>query len=111
MKTRLLRKLRREAKRRIKIINPLKEKYNIYYIEKTTIEHGSVKKEWFHYPLYGCFLNSRPFGFRDRAKAIELLPKARRDYILLEFYKLKRNKLRNILLKEKLKERIYLNNL
>lgn len=110
MKTRLLRKLRREAKRRIKIINPLKVPYNIYYIEKTTIEHGDVKKEWFHYPLYGCFLNTR-FGFNERASAIELLAKARQDFVLSEFYKLKNKQLRNILLKEKLKERRYLNNL
>lgn len=110
MKTRLLRKLRRKAKRRIKITNPLKEKYNIYYIEKTTIEHGKVKKEFFHYPLHGCFLDSR-FGFKVRAKAIELLAKARQDYVLLESYKIKRKHLRNILLKEKLKERRYLNNL
>lgn len=110
MKTRLLRKLRREAKRRIKITNPLKKRYNIYYIEKTTIEHGHVKKEWFHYPLYGCFLTIR-FGFQDRATAIKLLAKARQDYVLLELYELKRKQLRNKLLKEKLKERIYLNNL
>lgn len=110
MKTRLLRKLRREAKRRIKITNPLKAQYNIYYIEKTTIEHGSIKKEWFHYPLYGCFLNTR-LGFKDRAEAIELLAKARQNYVLLELYKLKRKQFRNTLLKEKLKERIYLNNL
>ena len=110
MKTRLLRKLRREAKMRVKITNPLKTQFNIYYIEKTTIEDGCIKKEWFHYPLYGCFLNTR-FGFKDRATAIELLAKARQDYVLLEFYKLKRKQLRNTLLKEKLKERIYLNSL
>ena len=111
MKTRLLRKLRREAKRRIKITNPLKEQYNIYYIEKyTRKKNGYVEKEWFHYPMYGCFLNTR-FGFRDRETAIELLATARRDYILLEIYKLKAKQSRNKLLKEKLKERRYLNKL
>lgn len=110
MKTRLLRKLRREAKRKIKITNPLKEPYNIYYIEKTTREYGYVKKEWFHYPTYGCFLNTR-FGFKDRARAIEILALARQRYIFSKIFDLQIKKLRNTLLKEKLKERRYLNNL
>lgn len=110
MKTRLLRKLRREAKRRIKITNPLKEQYNLYYIEKTTIKHGYVIKEWFHHPMYGCFLNTR-FGFKNRDRAIELLAKARKSYVLSKIQELKIKKLRNILLKEKLKERKYLNTL
>ncbi len=111
MKTRLLKKLRREAKRRIKITNPLKEQYNIYYIEKTTREYGYVKKkEWFHYPAYGCFLNTR-FGFKDLASAIEILALARQRYILSKIFDLQIKKTRNTLLKKKLKERRYLNNL
>lgn len=110
MKTRLLRKLRREAKRRIKIINPLTERYNKYYIEKTIIKHFNVEKEWFHYPSYGCFLNTKS-GFDDLATARKLLPIARKSYILLEFLKLRKKKLMIILLKEKLKERKYLNKL
>lgn len=110
MKTRLLRKLRREAKRRIKITNPLTELYNKYYIEKTIIKHFNVEKEWFHYPSYGCFLNTKS-GFHDLSTARKLLPTARKEYILSEFLKLKRKKLMITLLKEKLKERMYLNRL
>lgn len=100
MKTRLLRKLRREAKRRVKITNPLTELYNKYYIEKTIIKHFNVEKEWFHYPAYGCFLNTK-YGFKDLATARKLLPRARKEYIFSQFIKLKRKKTQDYITKGK----------
>lgn len=110
MKTRLLRKLRREAKKRVKIVNPLDERTNRYYIEKTTIENGKITKEWFHYPCYGCFLNTKS-PLSDLQTALKLLPRARREYISSRTFKLRIKQLRKEVIALKRKERMYLNRL
>ena len=110
MKTRLLRKLRREAKKRVKIVNPLDERTTRYYIEKTTIENGKITKEWFHYPCYGCFLNTKS-PLSDLQTALELLPRAREEYISSRFMTLKIKQLKKEVIAKKREERKYLNKL
>ena len=110
MKTRLLRKLRREAKKSVKIVNPLDERTNRYYIEKTKIENGKITKEWFHYPCYGCFLNTKS-PLSNLQTALELLPRARQQYISSRIITLRTKQLRKEVIARKHEERKYLNKL
>lgn len=110
MKTRLLRKLRREAKKYIHIENPLELHYNQYYIVKTIKERGKVTREWYHWPLYGVFLNS-PSCMSSLDEAIERLPIAREVYIRSKVFSLKIERGRKELKRLKKIERKILNKL
>lgn len=112
MKTRLLKKLRREAKRRVKIVNDLE--YGLYAIilKHKKQESSNFSISYFHWESYGAFLPGQTYAWKtDLKDVIEQLPRARRSFIKSRLFdiriKLKRTELR----KAKVKERKYLNNL
>lgn len=112
MKTRLLRKLRRDAKRYVKIVNELE--YGCYAIILKHKKQESIKSpiSYFHWPLYGAFLSSSLHAWKtDLKDVIEQLPRARRCFIKSRLFDIKTEIARTELRKAKLKERKYLNKL
>lgn len=112
MKTRLLKKLRREAKRRVKIVNELEYGRYAIILKHKKQESSNFSISYFHWPSYGAFLPDQLHAWKtDLKDVIEQLPRARRSFINSRLFniriKLKRTELR----KAKLKERKYLNNL
>lgn len=55
MKTRLLRKLRREAKRCVKIVNELEYGRYAIILKDKTQKQSNFPISYFHWPLYGAF--------------------------------------------------------
>ena len=112
MKTRLLRKLRREAKRYVKIVNELE--YGRYAIINKAEDHNGINspKSHFQWPAYGAFLPGDLHAWKkDLNDVIELLPIARRCFIKSKLFHIRVEQERIELRKAKLKERKYLNTL
>lgn len=111
MKTRLLRKLRREAKRYVKIVNELEHgRYAIILKDKKEIRKSPIY--YFHWPLYGAFLPDSLHAWKtDLNDVIEQLPIARRGFIHSRLFNIREERKRTELRKAKLKERKYLNKL
>lgn len=112
MKTRLLRKLRREAKRHVKIVNELKYGQYAIILKGKKIKSSQFPISYFHWPLYGAFLPDSLHAWKtDLKEVIEQLPRARRYFINSRLFDIRRERKRIELTKAKLKERIYLNKL
>ena len=112
MKTRLLRKLRREAKRRVKIVNELKYGRYAIILNNKKQEHSQFPISYFHWPAYGAFLPDQLHAWKtDLKDVIEQLPRARRVFINSRLFDIKTKLTRTELIKSKLKERKYLNKL
>ena len=111
MKTRLLRKLRREAIRHVKIVNELEYgRYAIILKDKKTNNQFPIS--YFHWPLYGTFLPDELHAWKtDLKDVIEQLPRARRCYIYSRLFNIRIEQARTELRKAKLKERKYINKL
>lgn len=112
MKTILLRKLRREAKRYVKIVNELEYGRYAIILKDKKQKNNQFPISYFHWPLYGTFLPDKLHAWKtDLKDVIEQLPRARRSFINSRLFdiriKLKRTELR----KAKLKERKYINKL
>ena len=93
MKTKLLKKLRREAKLNVKIIgSPLyKNHYKIIRIVKRIFQKKDI--ETFSFPCYGTFFpNSDGSTFTSIPSAIKVLEFARRAYIYSRIYEMKQDK-------------------
>lgn len=112
MKTRLLRKLRREAKRYVKIVNELEYgRYAIILMDKEK-KSSNAPKKYFQWPLHGVFLPGDLHAWKkDLNDVIEQLPIARRSFIYSRLFNIRRERSRTELRKAKLKERKYLNKL
>lgn len=112
MKTRLLRKLRREAKRRVKIVNELKYGRYAIILNNKKQKHSQFPISYFHWPEYGAFLPDQLHAWKtDLKDVIEQLPRARRVFINSRLFDIKTKLTRTELIKSKLKERKYLNKL
>lgn len=112
MKTRLLRKLRREAKRYVKIVNELKYGRYAIILEDKKQEFSNFPRSYFHWPAYGAFLPDTLHAWKkDLNDVIEQLPRARRYYIHSRAFDIRVERKRTELRKAKLKERKYLNKL
>lgn len=112
MKTRLLRKLRREAKRYVKIVNELEYgRYAIILNDKKQ-KSSNFPRTYFQWPLYGVFLPENLHSWKkDLNDVIEQLPIARRSFIYSRLFNIREERKRTELRKAKLKERKYLNKL
>lgn len=112
MKTRLLRKLRREAKRYVKIVNELKYGRYAIILKYKKQKYGHSQISYFHWPLYGTFLPDTLHAWKtDLKDVIEQLPIARRCFINNRLFDIRIEKERTELRKAKLKERKHLNKL
>lgn len=112
MKTRLLRKLRREAKRYVKIVNELKYGRYAIILKDKKQKSSNFPISYFHWPLYGAFLPDQLHAWKtDLKDVIEQLPRARRCFINSRLFDIRIKLARTELRKAKLKERRYLNNL
>lgn len=110
MKTRLLRKLRKEAKKHVKIVNELE--YGRYAIILKEKKNSLSQTSYFHWPLYGVFLPDALHAWKtDLKDVIERLPIARRCFINSRLFNIRTEIARTELRKAKLKERKYLNKL
>ena len=112
MKTRLLRKLRREAKRYVKIVNELE--YGRYAIINKYKEHNGINSPitYFHWPTYSVFLPDTLHAWKkDLNDVIKQLPRARRCFIKSRIFNIRVELARTALRKAKLKERKYINTL
>lgn len=112
MKAGLLKKLRREAKRYVKIVNELE--YGRYAIIRKDKEQkdSNFPITYFQWPLYGTFLPENLHSWKkDLNDVIEQLPRARRCYIYSRLFDIRTERSRTELRKNKLKERKYLNTL
>lgn len=112
MKTRLLRKLRREAKRYVKIVNELEYGRYAIILKHKKQESSNFQISYFHWPLYGAFLPGSLHAWKtDLKDVIEQLPRARRCFIKSRLFNIRTELARTELRKAKLKERKYLNTL
>lgn len=112
MKTRLLRKLRREAKRYVKIVNELEYGRYAIILKDKKQKHSYFPISYFHWPAYGEFLPDELHAWKtDLKDVIEQLPRARRYFINSRLFNIRTELKRTELRKAKLKERKYLNNL
>lgn len=112
MKTRLLRKLRREAKRYVKIVNELEYGRYAIILKDKKQKHSNSPIRYFQWPLYGTFLPGSLHAWKTNLKdVIEQLPIARRSFIYSRLFDIRTERSRTELRKAKLKERKYLNKL
>lgn len=112
MKTRLLRKLRREAKRYVKIVNELEYGRYAIILKHKKQESSQFPISYFHWPLYGTFLPSSLHAWKtDLKDVIEQLPRARRCFIKSRLFNIRTELERTRIRKARLKERKYLNKL
>lgn len=112
MKTRLLRKLRREAKRYVKIVNELEYGRYAIILKNKKQKTSQFPISYFRWPEYNCFLPDSLHAYKtDLNDVIEQLPRARRCFIKSRLFHIRIEQKRTNLRKAKLKERIYLNNL
>lgn len=112
MKTRLLRKLRREAKRYVKIVNELEYGRYAIILKDKKQKYSNFPISYFHWPAYGAFLPDTLHAWKtDLKDVIEQLPRARRSFINSRLFDIRIKLARTELRKAKLKERRYLNNL
>lgn len=80
MKTRLLRKLRREAKIYVKIVNELEYGRYAIILKYKKQKHSQFPISYFHWPLYGAFLPDSLHAWKTNLKdVIEQLPRARKS--------------------------------
>ena len=112
MKTRLLKKLRREAKIYVKIVNELKYGRYAIILKNKKQKSSQFPISYFHWPLHGAFLPDSLHAWKtDLKDVIEHLPIARRYFIKCRLFNIRTERTRKELIKAKLKERIYLNKL
>lgn len=112
MKTRLLRKLRREAKRYVKIVNELEYGRYAIILKDKEKKDSNFTIQYFQWPLYGTFLPENIHSWKkDLNDVIEQLPRARTCYIHSRLFDIRIERARTELRKSKLKERRYLKNL
>lgn len=112
MKTRLLRKLRREAKRYVKIVNELEYGRYAIILKDKEKKDSNFPISYFHWPSYSAFLPDQLHAWKtDLKDVIEQLPRARRCFINSRLFDIRIELKRTELRKAKLKERKYLNNL
>lgn len=112
MKTRLLRKLRREAKRCVKIVNELEYGRYAIILKHKKLNSSNLPITYYHWPSYGTFLPDQLNAWKtDLKDVIEQLPRARRSFINSRLFHIRIELTRTELRKAKLKERKYLNNL
>lgn len=112
MKTRLLKKLRREAKRYVKIVNELKYGQYAIILKDKKQKSSQFPISYFHWPLYGAFLPDSLHAWKtDLKDVIEQLPRARRSFINSRLFDIRIERKRTELRKAKLKERKQLNKL
>lgn len=112
MKTRLLRKLRREAKRYVKIVNELEYGRYAIILKYKKQKSGYFPISYFHWPLYGAFLPDDLHAWKtDLKDVIEHLPKARRSFINSRLFDIRIELGRKESRKKILKIRKYLNKL
>lgn len=113
MKTRLLRKLRREAKRYVKIVNELE--HGRYAIINNDKEHNGIKipTTYFNWQAAaGAFLPGDLHAWKkDLNDVIEQLPRARRYFIQSKIFNIRLERARTARRKARLKERKHLNKL
>lgn len=112
MKTRLLRKLRREAKRYVKIVNELEYGNYAIILKDKKQKYGFFPISYFNWPLYCTFLPSSTHAWKTNLKdVIEQLPIARRCFIQSRLFVIRIELSRAEQRKARLKQRKYLNKL
>lgn len=112
MKTRLLRKLRREAKRNVKIVNELEYGRYAIILKDKKQKHSQFPISYFHWPAYGAFVPDTLHAWKtDLKDVIEQLPRARRYFINSRLFNIRAERKKTELRKAKLKERKHLNKL
>lgn len=112
MKTKLLRKLRREAKIYVKIVNELEYGRYAIILKDKEKKGSNFPITYFQWPLYGAFLPENLHSWKkDLNDVIEQLPRARRCFIKSRLFNIRVERARTELRKAKLKERKYLNKL
>lgn len=112
MKIRLLKKLRREAKRYVKIVNELEYGRYAIILKDEKQKDSQFPISYFHWPLYGSFLPSSLHAWKnDLNDVIEQLPIARRSFIYSRLFNIRAERKKTELRKAKLKERKHLNKL
>ena len=112
MKTRLLRKLRKEAKKYVKIVNELEYGRYAIILKDKKQKASYFPISYFHWPLYGIFLPDVLHAWKTDLKDVtEQLPRARRCFINSRLFNIRIELERKELRKAKLKIRKYLNKL
>lgn len=112
MKTRLLRKLRREAKIYVKIVNELEYGRYAIILKDKKQKCRNFPRTYFQWPAYGAFLPGDIHAWKkDLNDVIEQLPIARRCFIKSRIFNIRVERARTALRKAKLKERKYINTL
>lgn len=112
MKTRLLKKLRREAKRYVKIVNELEYGRYAIILKYKKQKYRELQISYFQWPLYWTFSPDSLHAWKtDLKDVIEQLPIARRNFINSRLFDIRIERGRTELRKTKLKERKQLNKL